>query len=126
MSRRKHICREIIEQMSPDVVRRADRLLAKLLVKCPQAKADGAEKVKFTADPDVLRVLATYASFGHRAFIDSMKDVLEERQSENSNNANGQMENDRADGFEFAQAGDEIEDPDMVDALDELNASLFD
>ena len=130
MSRRKEICREIIDQMHPDVVRRADRLLAKLLIKCPQAKADGADKVKFTADPDVLRVLATYASFGHRSFIDSMKSVLEERDTLLGESDDSFDEFDFADDESDANAGEHqttslSDDDPMMQALDDLSADDY-
>lgn len=80
MSRRKEICCEILEQVDPEVLRKADRLLAKLLKKCPAAKHDGIDKVSFSADPDVIRILATYASFGHKHFIETMHEVLDERE----------------------------------------------
>ena len=121
MSRRKEICREIIDHMHPDVVKRADRLLAKLLIKCPQAKADGADKVKFSADPDVLRVLATYASFGHRSFIESMRSVLEER----ALHVGDVGEPDDAFSIENQNLIQEDSDPDMVEALDDAESDLF-
>jgi len=78
MGKRAEICREIIDHVRPETLKQADKLLAKLLKSCPQASNDGAERMSISVDPDALRLVATYASFGRRPFLEAMSQTLDD------------------------------------------------
>ncbi len=78
MGKRAEICRDIIDHVHPDTLQQADKLLSKLLRTCPKASDDGVENMTISVDPDALRLIATYASFGRRPFLDAMSETLED------------------------------------------------
>lgn len=77
MGKRAEICRDIIDHIHPETLRQADKLLTKLLRTCPKAAHEGADNMTISVDPDAMRLIATYASFGRRPFLDAMSETID-------------------------------------------------